>query len=215
MRVVKEAEERKNEILDVAQEMFAAKGFDATSTNDILDRVKIARGTLYYHFKSKEDILDKLIERITNEAMLKSKNIASDKSIPLLDRFSLSIMALNIDTDIGHEVIQQVHKPQNALMHQKMQEALLSGIVPIITELISEGIKEGIFNTDYPDVVAEMAMIYSNIAFDELANVTKGELDRKLLGFIVNVERMIGCKEGLMLMPIMKIFRRENDEVKF
>ena len=215
MRVVKEAEERKNEILDVAQEMFAAKGFDATSTNDILDRVKIARGTLYYHFKSKEDILDKLIERITNEAMLKSKNIASDKSIPLLDRFSLSIMALNIDTDIGHEVIQQVHKPQNALMHQKMQEALLSGIVPIITELISEGIKEGIFNTDYPDVVAEMAMIYSNIAFDELANVTKGELERKLLGFIVNVERMIGCKEGLMLMPIMKIFRRENDEVKF
>lgn len=36
MRVVKEAEERRNEILDVAQRLFTAKGFDNTSTNDIL-----------------------------------------------------------------------------------------------------------------------------------------------------------------------------------
>ena len=37
---------------------FARKGFDNTSTGDILEMVGIARGTLYYHFKSKEDILD-------------------------------------------------------------------------------------------------------------------------------------------------------------
>jgi AcrR family transcriptional regulator len=64
MRIVKEAKERKNEILDAAEELFAAKGYEETSTGDILDRVGIARGTLYYHFKSKEDILDALIERI-------------------------------------------------------------------------------------------------------------------------------------------------------
>ena len=57
MRVVKEAEERKEEILDAAEKMFAMKGFDNTSTGDILDAVGIARGTLYYHFKSKEEIL--------------------------------------------------------------------------------------------------------------------------------------------------------------
>lgn len=60
----KEAEERKKEILDVAEELFTAKGYDNTSTTDILDRVGIARGTLYYHFKSKEEILDVLINRI-------------------------------------------------------------------------------------------------------------------------------------------------------
>lgn len=50
----KEAEEPKKEILDVAEELFIAKGYDNTSTTDILERVGIARGTLYYHFKSKE-----------------------------------------------------------------------------------------------------------------------------------------------------------------
>ena len=44
MRVVKEAEERRNEILDVAEELFAAKGYDNASTNDILERIGIARG---------------------------------------------------------------------------------------------------------------------------------------------------------------------------
>ena len=65
MRTVKEAEERKNEILDVAERLFGTKGFDNTSTSDILNEVGIARGTLYYHFKSKEDILDAMIDRMT------------------------------------------------------------------------------------------------------------------------------------------------------
>ena len=72
MRIVKEAEERKNEILDVAEELFGTYGFDHTSTNDILNRVGIARGTLYYHFKSKEDILDAVIQRIVTKGMTKA-----------------------------------------------------------------------------------------------------------------------------------------------
>ena len=66
MRIVKDAKERRNEILDVAERLFCEKGFDNTSTNDILAEIGIARGTLYYHFKSKEDILDAMIERLTN-----------------------------------------------------------------------------------------------------------------------------------------------------
>ena len=64
MRIVKEAQERKNEILDVAGRLFAQKGYDSTSTNDILEEIGIARGTLYYHFKSKEDILDAMFDRM-------------------------------------------------------------------------------------------------------------------------------------------------------
>lgn len=48
MRVVKEAEERKNEILDVAERLFGEKGFDNTSTNDILEESGSRSGTLYY-----------------------------------------------------------------------------------------------------------------------------------------------------------------------
>ena len=119
MRIVKDATERKNEILDAAEELFAAKGYEQTSTGDILGRVGIARGTLYYHFKSKEDILDALIERINGVLIAGAKKAAADQSIPVVERIVRTIMSMKVDSGedtIGHEVIQQVHKPQNALM---------------------------------------------------------------------------------------------------
>ncbi|MDO4966067.1 MAG: TetR/AcrR family transcriptional regulator [Lachnospiraceae bacterium] len=206
MRVVKEAEERKNEILDVAQELFASKGFDHTSTNDILEKVGIARGTLYYHFKSKEEILDSLIERMTGDLMANASRIANDKSLPLLARFTLSIKALNVDTSIGNEVMEQVHKPQNALMHQKMQDMLLSGICPIISELVREGNNEGLFNVEFPEEMVAMTMLYANVAFDSRIDEPEEVTMRKMMAFVTNVEKLLGCKKGLMQEAIMKMF---------
>ena len=54
MRIVKNSVVRKNEILDVAEKLFCADDYDNTNTNDILAELSIARGTLYYYFKSKK-----------------------------------------------------------------------------------------------------------------------------------------------------------------
>ena len=94
MRVVKDAEERRNEILDVAERLFATKGFDGTSTNDILEEIGIARGTLYYHFKSKEDILDAMIDRITVRLLADAGKIANQTEIPILQRITMTMMAM-------------------------------------------------------------------------------------------------------------------------
>lgn len=206
MRVVKEAEERKNEILDVAEVLFASKGYDNTSTNDILKEVNIARGTLYYHFKSKEDILDAIISRMETALIGRAKAVASDKSIPVLERMTMAIQALNVDSNIGSEVLAQVHKPQNALMHQKMQESLIKGVVPIITELCIEGVEAGILNTEYPAQAVEMIMIYSSVAFDDRVGLSPDELKLKVAGFIANTERILGAKPGSMSEAILKLF---------
>lgn len=208
MRVVKEAEERKQEILDAAEMLFGTKGFDNASTGDILNAVGIARGTLYYHFKSKEEILDGVIRRMTDRMMEDAKGIVQNKKMPVLERLTKAIMALNVESKIGDEVMEQVHRPQNALMHQKMQETLLAGINPIITELVEEGIEQGICHTKYPESVVEMAMLYANAAFDELTieGISPAQREKKMVGFIYNVERLMGMKEGSLQEAIMKIF---------
>lgn len=209
MRVVKEAEERKQEILDAAEMLFGTKGFDNTSTSDILDVVGIARGTLYYHFKSKEEILDSVIQRMTNRLMEDAKAIVRNKELPMLERLTKAILALNVESKIGNEVMEQVHRPQNALMHQKMQTTLLTGITPIFTELVEEGIEQGICHTQYPESVVEMTMLYANTSFDELniADLSPEQRERKMAGFIYNVERLMGMKEGSLQETIMEIFR--------
>ena len=103
MRVVKEANMRKSEILDVAEQLFVTKGFDGTSTTDILNEIGIARGTLYYHFKSKEDILDAMIERMTGNLVVKASEIAGKKDMPVLQRLTRMMLALNVNNALGHE----------------------------------------------------------------------------------------------------------------
>ena len=106
MRVVKSAEERKNEILDVAEQLFAEKGFDNASTNDIIKRIGIARGTLYHHFKSKEEILDAIVNRITNAGIARAKIIVADTTIPLQARITKKIIEMNIRGDVQEEVFE-------------------------------------------------------------------------------------------------------------
>lgn len=206
MRIIKEAEERRNEILDVAERLFGTKGFDGTSTTDILNEIGIARGTLYYHFKSKEDILDAMIERMTGSLVAKASEIVENKDVPVLQRLTLMMMALNVNNDLGHEIMEQIHKPQNALMHQKMQERLLAGVNPIVISLIEEGIAQGICQTDYPAEVAEMTLLYSNTVFDDLAPLGAEERQRKIAAFIYNLERLLGMEEGSLREAILPIF---------
>ena len=208
MRIVKPAEERKNEILDVAEQLFAEKGFDNASTNDIIKRIGIARGTLYHHFGSKEEILDALVDRMTREGIARARVIITDKTLPLLERLSGAVMALNLDNAAGQVVFEQIHKPQNALLHQKMQDSLIKGVVPLISELIKEGNEEGIFSSDYPEEAAEMIILYSNIAFDELAGLTPEQVNRKSTAFICHTERILGAAEGSLAPAIMKIINQ-------
>lgn len=207
MRIVKEAEERKNEILDVAERLFGTKGFDGTSTTDILNEIGIARGTLYYHFKSKEDILDAMIERMTGSLVAKASDISMKKDVPVLQRLTQMMLALNVNNDLGHEIMEQVHKPQNALMHQKMQERLLAGVNPIVTALIEEGIAQGICQTDHPAEVAEMTMLYSSTVFDDLTGYSGEERQIKIAAFVYNLERLLGMERDSLREAILPIFK--------
>lgn len=206
MRVVKEAEERRNEILNVSEKLFMIKGFDYTSITDILDEIGIARGTLYYHFKSKEDILDGIIHRLTSRLVEKAKAIAGRKEIPVFQRLTMMMKALNVNDDLGNEIMEQVHKPQNALMHQKIQERLLAGMNPLLTGLIEEGAAAGICHTDYPEEVAEMTFLYANTAFDALAAQTEDKRQRKTAAFIYNLERLLQMEQGSMMEAVLPLF---------
>ncbi|MEK4852953.1 TetR/AcrR family transcriptional regulator [Paenibacillus sp. FSL H7-0756] len=208
MRVVKEAEARRNEILDAAGELFGQKGFDGTSTGDILSKVGIARGTLYYHFKSKEDIMDALIERTNANILHAAQQVAEDKSIPVIERILRAGMALNISSGNGGgtEIMEHIHKPQNALMHQKIQKAVIRGVPPILAPIISEGIEQGIFHTPYPYECMEMVVVYATTIFDnDMVEMTEEERMSRILAFIANVERLLGAGSG-SLMSVMQMF---------
>ena len=102
--------------------------------------------------------------------------------------------------------MEQIHRPQNALMHQKIQERLLAGMNPLLTGLIEEGVAAGICHTDYPAEVAEMTFLYANTAFDALAAQTEEARRQKTAAFIYNLERLLQMEQGSMMEVVLPLF---------
>ena len=78
-RIPKLAPQRRAEILDTVWRLFTTRGFQSTSVEDILTEVGIAKGTLYYHFSSKEEILRVLIARTVDGIADRARAIAEGR----------------------------------------------------------------------------------------------------------------------------------------
>lgn len=207
MRIVKDAAARRSEILDAAEKLFGTKGYDSTSTGDILRELGIARGTLYYHFKSKEDILDAMIDRLTQALAARGAGVLDRKDIPVLQRLTLMMQSLQVNNALGHEIMSQVHKPQNALMHQKMQERMLTAVVPLVTSLLQEAREQGMCQARYPEEVTEMTLLYASTVFDELSGLSEEKRQEKVLAFIYNLERLLQMPEGSLMETMIPVFQ--------
>ncbi len=211
MRTVKDAAARKNEILDAAEALFNQKGYDATTISDIIEQVGIARGLVYYHFKSKEDVLDALINRMGAKQLAAAKQMAQNKSIPPLERLIQTVMAMSVKDDTA--MLANLHKPQNALMHQKTHQLMMEGIPPILAEIIEDGIRQGLYNTPYPYESMEMVVAHINTVFEDeyMSRLTPEELQTRIMAFLFNLERIFGAEPG-SLHGLLAIFQADGGQ---
>lgn len=93
MRDVKEVEVRRAEIMSAALQLFAQKGYLKTRTQDIIDKLGISRGLLYYHFKDKEDILYCLIEKNSEPLLRKLEKISYQPNVGAKEKIRAFIEA--------------------------------------------------------------------------------------------------------------------------
>ena len=123
-RVVKDAEERRAEILDAAQGFFYTKGYDETSIQDIIDAVQIAKGTFYHYFDSKTDLLNALIDRISRRNLEYLLPIVEDQQLGALDKlnqyFSRSQALKTTNREILKVWLRVMYKDENVLLRHKV-----------------------------------------------------------------------------------------------
>ena len=168
MRISKKHEERKNEILDISEMLFATKGYVKTTVNDILQLIGIAKGTFYYYFQSKEEVMNEIVMRFIGIGVGDAKAIASDPNLNAQEKIFQIIMPKNESTTQKKHILEQLHQVNNAEMHQKSLVETILKLTPIIVEIVEQGIKEGSFKTPYPREVVEFLLVSSQFLFDEI-----------------------------------------------
>lgn len=71
-----DAEKTREQLLDVAAEMFGARGFSATSLTEICDKLEITKGALFHHFPSKDELFREVWRRMQIDMDAKSRDAA-------------------------------------------------------------------------------------------------------------------------------------------
>lgn len=197
MRISKNPEERKKEILDAAEQLFSKRGFANTSINSILQMVGIAKGTFYHHFESKEELLDAIVMRFIDAGVKAAQAIAMDPNLTAPEKLFHILMAQNAEPREKGQMVEQLHQVNNAEMHQKSLVETILQLTPILTKVVEQGIKEGHFQTAYPQETIEFLLVSSQFLLDEGIFVWQPEeLMKKVIAFVHIVETTLGAKEG-------------------
>ena len=166
MKTTKEGAVRRREIQSAARELFIKKGYEQTSVNDILKIVGIAKGTFYYYFDSKGVVLEAIILDIVDEGIIRAEDILKDKSIPLINRIMMAIMAQAPKFEGADEIKEEIHNVENTKLERLYLREMLKRMTPILQESISEGMDQGVFHTKYPNEAIESILLLGHIMFD-------------------------------------------------
>lgn len=162
MRDVKEPAIRRAEIMEAALMLFMEKGYMNTTTQDIIDRVKISRGLLYYHFKDKEDILYCLVERYSEPLLQTLFAISADRNKSAIEKLRSFMAATIISPDTITKEMMALQKTvdleQNYYLMDKFSHNFIRKVTVCFADIIEQGIAEKSFHVDYPQETAYFLM---------------------------------------------------------
>ena len=162
MRDVKEPEMRRAEIINAAMLLFMEKGYLNTTTQDIVNKVNISRGLLYYHFKNKEDILYCLVEQYSDKLLRRIHLIAYDEEKNAIEKIRAfideTIISSESVTDEESELQKTVDLEENRYMIDKLSHKLIEKLTIYFERIINQGISEKVFSVKYPVETAEFLM---------------------------------------------------------
>ncbi len=179
-------EETVNLILGVAFRLFMEKGYEHTSIQDIINNLGgLSKGAIYHHFKSKEDILVAVIDRMTAESnqmladIRDSSGLSGEEKLKKIFRESISRSVQNDIFTVAPD-FRDNPKLLFSLLHDTIDNAAPNYILPIIRQ----GISDGSIKTDYPEQLAELILLAANVWLNPMIfDSTEEESRRKFMVF--------------------------------
>ena len=157
VRTVKKPEERRGEIVAAARELFQKKDYERTTMQDVMNTLGIAKGTIYHYFKSKEDLLEAVVENTVDEYITGMQELLNESEGSALDRMQILITSGDL-VEVHEEIYEHLHRPGNIGMHTRQLAATLSRLAPLYASVIQQGCQEGIFQTEHPLECAEFLL---------------------------------------------------------
>jgi len=184
---------KRNEILDVALRLVYTKGYEKMTIQDILNDLRMSSGAFYHYFDSKPAVLEAIIERMKQGLEQPLVLIIHDQHLSAIEKlqgFFDLLERLRIAQKASiKELLRVWYNDDNAIVRQKVNDELLKHRAPLLTEIVRQGIREGIFTTAYPEQAGELILLLLN---------GLGTTHARLLLSLEQDQDEQGCIEGIV-----------------
>lgn len=162
--------DKKELILDSMEQLMAAMPYGEISVDAIAKQAGIGKGSIYYYFKSKDEILYSIIEQSYRRAIREYfHSMRSRTEASALEKIKGLFQSFIKKDFSGNEknLLVTLNLNDDLLLHSKMKYAAVQEISPVLEELLEQGIREGSIKTDTPKESAEMIVAVLTFFLDD------------------------------------------------
>ncbi len=200
---------RRDAFVDAAQRLIQSQGYEDVSIGAILDDLGASRGAFYHYFESKADLLDAVIERMTDMATASLMPALDDPGLTAIQKFEAFFAGIARykaeRTDLVLGLVRVWLSDENAIVREKFRKGLNTSIAPLLAEIVRQGEAEGAFTIHGPDATARVLVALMLGANEEATNlfiarqagtITFGDVERTLGAYAEAFERVLGLRPG-------------------
>jgi len=221
IRQIKAHDERRNEILDVAWELLTSRGYERTTVAVIIEKIGIAKGTFYHYFRSKEQVLDAVADRMSAQPLAELEVVVADESLDAaakLDRV-LEVARRSRLRRIYSvlEVARVLYRDENLVIRHKIGERVAELMQPVLRSVIQQGLAEGCFEVAAEEEAARLIWAVSSIFADHQMRTMLSaepvvqrvdEMMRRAELVAQSLERMLCARAGSLSRPSRELLER-------
>lgn len=220
-------------LLRDARELILSQGYAKTSVDTINARAGLSKGTFYHYFKSKSELLDAVVDELTEEGWRSTERAIATTEGGALERFEQFLQAARrwriIALPQTAAIMRAVFRPDNAQLRERMRHRSIDLVQPALARLLEDGNREGVFRVPDPDAAAQVFLILAyGVSEDQVREVmSSARPDEELLeriaargrAFMRAIEALLGLPpESLegpdteLLAAMIRAFREEDLE---
>ena len=196
-RTVKSAEERRLEIIQTSERLFRENGYASTSVDAIIKEMGVAKGTFYYYFKSKEEVLAAIVDHTLDQIVAMAEQVADDPSLDALSKMRMLLSNSHIGDENTGEVAELLHLPGNRELHEVTNIQTVLRLSPVFAKIVEQGNRENVFNVERPLATMQFVLTGSQFLLDGgLFEFSADEHRERLLVTQGIVEKALGAESG-------------------
>lgn len=211
-RVIKHPDIRREELLAIAAERFAAHGYERTSVDDIIRAAGLSKGAFYYYYPSKDALLVALAAQVAERALVRMGDVLEAPGLNAVERLNAFLRGGQEgggeDRDVA--IFGGIFRPENLTLYHRLHAAVTGVMLEPMTRIVEQGINEGMFRSSQPGVTAEILLLLGAVTHDSVAGLlsasTEAErrhafkaFEQRLAAQGIAMDRILGLEDGTIL----------------